>query len=96
MYVAEAAKDLKTAGYTELQILATLEAFKRSGKLVLGSPPWTPKLPINLSDTAKDLEHAGYSTNQVASIIEEFKQCGLPYVAVALLPGLSRHLLDIS
>jgi hypothetical protein len=79
--LAKAAKDLKMAGYTELEILATLEEFKRSGKpYVPGSPPWLPKLPVNLCDAVRDLQVAGYSANEAESFINEFKKTGLPYV----------------
>ncbi|KAM0862752.1 hypothetical protein ACQ4PT_045066 [Festuca glaucescens] len=80
--LAEAAKDLKLAGYTEVEILATLEEFKHSGKPYYpGSPPWMPKLPVNLFEAAKDLKSAGYSDGQIASFLEDFKKFGLPYVS---------------
>jgi hypothetical protein len=43
--LAMAAQDLKRDGYTELEILATLDEVKRSGRpYVPGSPPWMPSL----------------------------------------------------
>ncbi|KAM0856183.1 hypothetical protein ACQ4PT_049281 [Festuca glaucescens] len=80
--LAEAAKDLKLAGYTEVEILATLEEFKRSGKPYYpGSPPWMPKLPVNMFEAAKGLKSAGYSDDQIASFLEDFKKFGIPYVS---------------
>ncbi|KAM0862751.1 hypothetical protein ACQ4PT_045066 [Festuca glaucescens] len=90
--LAEAAKDLKLAGYTEVEILATLEEFKHSGKPYYpGSPPWMPKLPVNLFEAAKDLKSAGYSDGQIASFLEDFKKFGLPYVSGSPLWYLSNR-----
>jgi hypothetical protein len=95
--LAVAAKDLKLAGYTDLEILATLDEFKRSGNpYVPGSPPWTPKLPVNLHDAALDMQQGGYSVQEIDSCIKDFKLSGVPYVdgslqgsVIGLLPAIS-------